>query len=724
MNLQRRQSVVVNCLNTIIVLSLTFEVTHAVTVSYETDVLPILRAKCYRCHSGRRQEGSLQLDLRNAVLRGGDSGPGLVPGDKEKSLIWQRIVTKEVAERMPLDAARLNEAEIDVISKWIDAGVPGLKDASEQAHWAFQTLPRQIELPRVKDVTWVRNSIDRFVLAEIEKHDLSVAPPAEPARLVRRLHFDLVGLPPAPNVVSTFCSHPSDSAYLRMVDRLLSAPQFGERWGRHWLDLARYADSGGYEADLPRTIWPYRDWVINAFNSDKPIDTFVIEQLGGDLLKNATDQTRIATGFHANAMLDNGVRHEAVFDRVNTTGAVFLGLTLECAQCHDHKTDPISQKEYYQLYAFFNSSFARPVELETRGALTKNTSLTLVHEDQQTHIFLRGDHNKPGEVVESQVPAFLRGIGAETQPGRPWNRADLGRWLVHPDHPLYARVTANRIWMRLLGGAIVDSENDFGMQTPRPRHLALLDYLALELQSRNSFKDLIRLVVTSATYRQSSDFVYRKGKPTRFFVGQRRLRLEAELLRDNALSVSGLLVNRIGGPSVFPAQPEGILQFRATPATWTESTGDDRYRRGMYTHHWRLTQHPLFTLFDGPDVTTACTRRTRSNVAVQSLALLNDPSFLEPAQALAGKLVRERHRTDERIDELFLRCLGRRPSEKEEHLVSELLVTQKAIFARHPQSAAITVGPYKVDECSETIQAAWVGVCRSIMNLDEFITRE
>lgn len=787
-------------------------------VTFDNQVLPILQAKCFRCHNQQRVEGGLQLDLKETALKGGDSGLAIVPGQPAHSLLLQRIKSNDEFERMPQEAARLSNDEISVLTQWVEQGANGLRDVKQTEHWAFKPI-RNPELLPVNDRTWPLNSVDHFVLALLEQANLNPAPRAPNHQLIRRLFFDLLGVPPTVVEVAEFESDTSPDAYEQLVERLLADPKFGERWGRHWLDLARYADSGGYEADLPRKIWHYRDWVIEAMNHDKPITKFVIEQIGGDLLPDATVENRVASGFHCNAMLDGGVREQAVLDRVNSTGAVFLGLTLECAQCHDHKTDPISQKEYYQLYSFFHGASAVPLDLspqELKDRIAEidqqiaslneqiakvdqtiqdsldelvqseikkrevvdrailalleipaedrseadvsqlvsffqsadqqrnmlklrleeiekqrpepETTLVLSQDNRKTHIFVRGDPRQLGEEVTAGTPAFLHSIQNNSLSEQNQNRETLGEWIVARENPLFARVMANRIWLRLMGNAIVESEDDFGIQTARPRHVLLLDHLATLIQQQDSFKGVIRSIVLSATYRQSSHFGYRQSEGENLFQGQQRMRLEVEALRDNALSVAGLLQNRIGGPSVFPPQQDGILDFRATPAVWIESEGADRYRRGMYTYIWRLTPHPMAAIFDGPELTTSCTRRTRSNVALQSLALLNDPMFVEAAQALAMRVLVAHDESEKRITALFAMSLSRAASSQERVIVQQLLAEQLVFFKEDDRAAALAVGDYGLDEAEYGInkqeQAAWVAVCRTIMNLDEFIMRE
>lgn len=735
----------------------------AAEVDYHRHIRPLLVAKCVRCHGPREQAADLRLDIRPPA-------PVIVPGDSNASELLRRITLTDPDERMPPEGAPLTVQEVTQLRRWIEQGAKGLPDSpsKDTVHWAFRSIGRP-DIPAVADEAWPRNPIDNFVLALLERKNIAPSPQASRETLIRRLSLDLLGLPPTWSEVVHFVKDDRPDAYKRLVDRLLASPHYGERWARHWLDLARYADSSGYEADRPREIWRYRDWVIRAFNDDMPFDQFVIEQLAGDLLPAATTEQRIATGFHCNAMFDPGVRWEAVLDRVNTTGSVFLGLTLSCAQCHDHKTDPLSQREYYQLYAFFNEAVAHPLDLGTPQQVAQRdaqqaeiddlqkqldafnssaddsrrveleklisdlkeklpqppTSLVMKAAPQETHMFVRGDHAQPGQQVNPATPAFLPPLPETTKP----DRLDLAHWIVDPQNPLTARVTVNRFWQRFFGRGLVATATDFGQQTPPPTHLALLDWLASKLvDSGWSTKQMHRLIVTSATYRQSaahrSDLSVLDPQNV-LLARQQRLRLEAEIIRDVALAASGLLEHRIGGPSVFPYQPRGILDNRATPATWTESEGPDRYRRGLYTWVWRLTPHPLLPLFDAPDLVTACARRDHSNVPVQALTLLNDPAFVEAARALADRVLREESPSDEeRLRSLFRHCLSREPSSSELEVLQDLLADQLESFESQVEQAMLVADSGLHEEFDAHRHAAWTVVSRVVLNLDEAITRE
>jgi hypothetical protein len=810
-------------------------------VDYVRDVKPLLTKHCIACHGPDKQRSGLRLDTVASALKGGNSGPAVIPHKSGESRLIIAVSggTDDIAAMPPKEKPPLSKEAIDVLRGWVDAGAPA--PANEAAaksatlvsqHWSFQPIRRPTE-PGVKNREWVRNPIDRFILGRLEKEKIAPSPEADRATLLRRVSLDLTGLPPTPQEVEDFLNDKRPDAYERVVDRMLASPHYGERWGRHWLDLARYADSNGYSIDAPRSIWKYRDWVINALNNDLPFDQFAIEQLAGDLLPHATNEQLIATGFHRNTQInqEGGIdleqfRVESIVDRVNTTGSVFLGLTIGCCQCHDHKFDPLSQREYYQMFAFLNSVDEPTLELPTpeqtrkradvrariavlekqlkaldtttpeqltawegslspeakamlpekiqailaiavngrtpaqeqavitayqnvtqtgpavavlgdanpltraanllsaslRQTLAKDiarlkkempaiTTTLIVRErktPRTTHIHLGGDFLRKGAIVTPDVPTVLPpllGRGLETTPQRAANRMEFAHWVVSPNNPLTARVTVNRYWQAYFGLGLVETENDFGTQGTPPSHPELLDWLASEFMARGwGMKAMHRLIVTSATYRQSS-----KARPelasgdarNRLLARQSRLRLEAEVVRDVALAASGLLNPTIGGPSVYPPQPQGVYNFTQVPKEWATSTGPDRYRRGLYTFLWRSAPHPGLTVFDAPDATFACTRRNRSNTPLQALTLLNDQGFFEFAQALAGRILKEGKSEDaERVRYAFRLCLAREPSPREQMALSRLLAKERDPFT------------------------AWVAVGRVLLNLDEFITRE
>ena len=786
-------------------------------VDYARDVKPMLAKHCVSCHGAARPRGGLRLDTAQAAIKGGKAGPAVIAGNASESPLIEAVLGEGTGERMPLKRPPLSAIEVATLRSWIDQGAKApadeLPSTSGPRHWAF-VPPTRTTPPEVSAPGWVRNPIDRFILARLDRESIKPSPDADPRTLIRRVRLDLTGLPPSPEEVRAFVSDPRPDAYERLVGRLLATPEFGERWARPWLDLARYADSNGYSIDAPRTIWRYRDWVIAALNADQPFDQFLIDQLAGDLRPDATTPQRIATGFHRNTQInqEGGIdleqfRVEAVVDRVNTTGTAFLGLSIGCAQCHDHKYDPITQREYYAFYAFFNSAddpeieFATPAQLAERARVRKEIlafhaklktdhpeiaakerewektlpsevtaalpaelkdafdrpiekrtesqwrGLTELYLDQsaeyrdlhseiaalrarepklptslvvrerpkprETYIQIQGDFTRKGEAVSADVPSLLPPL-RPAEPKRP-TRLDLARSLVEPGHPLTARVTINRVWQAYFGKGLVETENDFGTQGAPPSHPELLDWLATELiAQRWSLKAMHRLIVTSRTYRQSSHArpeLDRVDPGNRLLARQSRLRLEAEMIRDSALSVSGLIAEKVGGPSVYPSQPQGVTALGQINRPWVVSPGSDRYRRGLYTFFYRATPYPALTVFDAPNAMQSCTRRSRSNTPLQALTLLNDDAFVECARRLAATVARDGGASDnERIDFLFRRALGRDPSARERRAVATLLDRERADAKALPPP--------------ERDRAAWTTATRVLLNLDEFITRE
>jgi hypothetical protein len=814
----------------LLVVAMALQGTGASPVDYSKEIKPLLTQNCLQCHGPTTQKAGLCLDTAAGAIKGGDDGPAIIPGQGAKSLLVKALLgTADDIHRMPLKKDPLPRDQIGRIQLWIDQGAIAPRNEKSEGvpkHWAFIALVRPA-LPDVKQKRWPRNAIDRFVLARLEEARIKPSPEAGRATLARRLSLDLIGLPPTPAEVDAFLADNSSQAYEKLVDRLLASPHYGERWGRHWLDVARYADSNGYSIDGPRSIWKYRDWVIDALNNDLPFDQFTINQLAGDLLPNADARLKIATGFHRNTMIneEGGIdkeqfRIESIIDRVNTTGAAFLGLTVGCCQCHDHKFDPITQKEYYQLFAFFNNAdepaldLASPKELAQRQALgqqiepleaglekfidsfaqeqsaweksltpeevarfkaeittiletpppkrtpkqkrdlaqvfrnkdpefkkrlTEITRLearekalsksatTLVMQERSTprnsYVFIKGDFTRHGDDVTPGVPAILPPLAAGGAP----TRLDLAKWIVDPRNPLTARVIVNRIWQEYFGRGIVETENDFGLQGARPSHPELLDWLATELIRQHwSLKAMHRLIVTSATYRQSS-----RARPdlavvdpnNRLLARQGRLRLDAEIIRDVALSASGQLNGAIGGPSVFPPQPDGVMTLGQTKREWKTSTGPDRFRRGMYTFFWRATPNPALVVFDAPDATSTCTRRARSNTPLQSLTLLNDEAFFELAQSMADRVLREAP-NHHQLDYAFELCTARKPTRSERNRLQQLLDQQLLEDKTRPDGSQTPPGDHKGGGDAPDRQAAWTTVARVLLNLDETITRE
>ena len=730
-------------------------------LSYDRDIRPILSENCFSCHGfdDKKREADLRLDTRAGAI---DEGNAIVVGKADESLLVKRIQSTNAEEVMPPPESgkQLTDAQKDLLKRWINEG------ANYEKHWAFEK-PVKKDPPSVEGIS---NPIDRFVQAKLSEHKLTPSPVASPATLIRRSTLDLIGLPPTPQEIREFeaaAAKDLPSAYQELINRLLSSPHFGERWGRWWLDQARYADSHGYSIDGEREIWKYRDWVIASLNENKPFDQFTVEQLAGDLLPNATIQQKIATGFHRNTQInqEGGVdpeqfRMDSIFDRVATTGNVWLGLSIGCAQCHSHKFDPITQKEYYQIFAFLNNQEEPSIKVypehvnvdelnierteierqladvikaneaayvkwetelteEQRKALPEATSKLLkVKEDKRklserlqllssagislsvdvsakqkrleeietelnqgvstlilserktprdTFLLIKGDFTRPDEKVQPGTPAILHPLVTDNPSP---NRLDLAKWLVSPENPLTSRVIVNRTWQQLFGKGIVETENDFGLQGTVPSHPELLDWLAVEFRENGwNFKELLRTIMTSHTYMQSSNHrndVAAIDPLNVYLAKQNRLRLEAEIVRDVALSASGLLSPKMYGAPVRPPIPDGIMTVGQSQRKWVASQGEDRYRRAIYTFLYRVTPPPALNVFDAPDGLSTCTRRIRSNTPLQALTLLNDPAFFEFAQAMEKRI------KEEGLENCFIRCTSRKPTAEELQLIGSL----------------------------------------------------
>lgn len=670
-------------------------------VDFNRDVRPILAENCYACHGfdEAAREADLRLDTFAGAI-GSDGGvSAIVPGKADESELVARVLTDDPDELMPPadSGKRLSDAQRETLRRWVEQG------AKYETHWAF-VPPQRTEPPHVEGVS---HPIDRFIQTRLASEGIGPSERTASQTLIRRLSLDLVGLPPTPEQVDAFVTAAAadpQAAYHNLVEELLASPHYGERWGLWWLDQARYADSNGYSVDAPRQIWAYRDWVIDAFNQDMPFDTFTIEQLAGDLLPDASESQKIATGFHRNTQInqEGGIdpeqfRIDSVFDRVATTGTVWLGLTIGCAQCHDHKFDPISQVEYYQMFAFLNNQDEPVMKVYGPGgdpSSGKPLTTTLVMQERakprNTHLLIKGDFTRPADEVTPGTPSVLHPLQrapdrAEQQP----NRLDLANWIVSPQNPLTARVIVNRLWQQYFGRGLAEIENDFGLQGSTPSHPELLDWLALEFIQRGwSIKEMQRLIVSSHTYQQASRLRpdLREQDPENYLLGrQRRLRLDAEIVRDASLAASGLLSSKLGGPPVYPPIPDGVMGQGQVKRAWKTSKGEDRYRRGIYTFKFRATPPPALSGFDAPDGFSTCTRRLRSNTPLQALTLMNDPAHVEFATALEEIIVRDG------LEAAFRRCTSRTPT------ADELAVLAKL----------------------DSLSAA-----RTLLNLDETITRE
>jgi hypothetical protein len=683
-------------------------------VEFNRDVRPILASKCYACHGPDedKREAGLRLDVRAEAVK-----EAIKPGKPDDSEFWHRITTTEPDDVMPPPSSpkQLTKAERDLFRRWIAQG------AQYQDHWSFVPIKRPSVPPSKSE-----NPIDAFIEEKLRPHDLKPATEADPITLIRRVCLDLTGLPPTASELSNL-SDWSDDKYAALVDRLLASPHFGERWARHWLDMARYADSNGFLGDgLRPNAYRYRDWVIDAINRDLPFDQFTIEQIAGDLLPNPTLAQLTASGFHRNAALNTeaGVdKEEARFqnlaDRVNTTGRVWMGLTVGCAQCHTHKYDPITIRDYYSFYAFFNNT------ADQDEPNTKAPALTEVTKDRRmTYVHIAGDYTRRGPDV---MPASLSALPPMTKPvQKEANRLDLAKWLVSPQHPLTNRVSVNHIWSKLFGIGLVSTPDDFGATGEPPSHPELLDWLAFEFMRQGwSRKQLIKLIVTSATYKQSSlhrDDIVIIDPLNRLLSRQNRLRLDAEILRDSALAVSGLLKPTLGGPSFRPPLPEDVFDVGRS-SNWKASPGNEIYRRSLYIITLRSVLYPTLTTFDAPDAADACVRRERSNTPLQALTMMNDSVFVEAAQSLALRALRE---SNNRLGNLFRLVLNREPRAEEFSRLRAFHAEQKARVLNGDAKALKALGTHeRAVPPSEAVEAATlVAVARVLMNLDEFINRQ
>jgi len=815
-------------------------------------VRDLLQARCWSCHGAERREAGLRLDERDLILNGGDSGLAVVPGQPDASRLLQRVRSVSADEQMPPEGERLSRQQIQLLTDWLQRGLPWPKSVLPSAaalHWAYQPVSRQQipPSPSVDAAEWSRNEIDLFVAEKLSARGIRPSPPASRETLIRRASLDLIGLLPTPEQVQQFVSDTSADAWPQVVDRLLASPHFGERWGRHWLDLARYADSDGYEKDNARPdAWRYRDWVIDAINRDLPFDQFTVQQLAGDLLPEAEPLQKLATAFHRQTLTNTEggtdqeeFRVEACFDRTETTGQVWLGLTVGCARCHSHKYEQLTQREYYQLFSVFNNADeatatvptaaadvaawpplqlafeSRRNELERELAAAGESRIAEFEDWQRQQRELLQSQQVPAELPKEiqailqldparrkaaqqqslrqfwyRQQADLKPLAArldehlKTQPAKPEitvrvlhqrsqsprrtfvlhrgeflnpltdlevtpaapgilppltsrsadrlpDRLDFARWLVASDNPLSPRVAVNHIWAHLFGRGLVRTLGDFGVRGETPTHPELLDWLAARFAGIAvaesspvsgatqpwSRKQLIRLILLSAAWQQSS--CHRGDLQTvdpenRLLARQNRLRAEGEIVRDISLQAAGLLSDRVGGPSVFPPLPAGIAELSyAGNFKWVESSGADRYRRGMYTFFKRTSPHPSLTAFDCPDANLTCLERGISNTPLQALVTLNNEVFAECAAAFAGRLGKSDQLTTEgRIELAFQLCLGRSPAMSELNELRQLQqdLTQLAL-AENVSVADANAG-------------AWRGLCRTLLNLDEFITRE
>jgi hypothetical protein len=746
-------------------------------VLFNRDIRPILSDTCFQCHGPdkKQRKAKLRLDDRAVALK----MEAIVPGKPEASELVARIFATDADERMPPAASnkKLTADQKNLLKRWIAEG------AEYQGHWAYEKPRRPAVPPGV-------NAIDYLVHKRLAGRGLKPSARADGRTLVRRLSYDLLGLPPRPAEVQAFLQDRSPDAYDKLVSRVLASPHHGERMALGWLDVVRYADTIGYHSDNPRNVYPYRDYVIKAFNTNLPFDRFTIEQLAGDLVPGSTMEQKVASAFNRLLLSteEGGAQardYEArmLTDRVRAVGTVWLGQTLGCCQCHDHKFDPATMKDFYAMGAFF-ADIQEPIlgrredgmivapdsqvkeDQRLREAINraqklfdgkKNDASLKAQLDRARKEFTEFDQklprclvssssksprtvrllprgnwmNETGPVMTPALPAYL------TPPGlvgkRKLTRLDLAQWIASKDNPLTARVFMNRLWKQFFGIGLSKNLEDLGSQGEWPAYPELLDWLACEfMDSGWDVRHMIRVIVSSETYQQASTAprgILARDPDNRELARQSRFRLEAELVRDQALFVSGLLNQRIGGPSVKPYQPDGYWENLNFPTRqYGADRGPDQYRRGLYTWWQRSFLHPSLLAFDAPSREECAADRSRSNIPQQALVLLNDPTYVEAARALAVRILKEGgHDVEARLAWACQQVLQRDPQREERTLMQELLSRHRQEYAANPKQAQdlLKVGfsPAPMDVPAPEL-AAWTSIARVLLNLHETITRE
>lgn len=733
-------------------------------VSYNFHIRPILSDKCFACHGpdANKREADLRLDTEEGAFAAMKESPGkfaLVSGNPMESEVYHRITSTDPGELMPPPESNLSLSpeEIELIKRWIEQG------ANYEPHWSFM----KVEKPSVPKSDWGSSEIDAFVYAKIKAKGLKPNPEAGSYELIKRASLDLTGLPPSPELLDKYADFSGKNTYEKLLDKLISLPSYGEKLAILWLDISRYSDSYGYQDDEVRSQWPYRDWVIHAFNKNLPYDQFITWQLAGDLFPNATKEQILATAFNRNhkyteegGVIPEEYRVEYVLDKTNTFSKGILGLTMECAQCHDHKYDPVSQKEYFELYAFFNNSKEKGFEgdiSQTKPAKTPilwierddldgilnfinhpDTSKLMVsvmgelepEESRTTYILDRGVYDAPTVPVQASTPTSVLEFPENFEK----NRLGLAKWTTHRDNPLTSRVFVNLIWQELFGKGIVKSAGDFGMQGDLPTHPELLNWLAADFMKNGwDVKRLLKQIMSSATYRQSaaiSDKHLEIDPDNLYLARAPRLRLPAENIQDLVLASSGLLVNQIGGPSVKPYQPSGLWEAatsgRGTLATYVQDEGEKLYRRGIYNFIKLTVPPPKAIIFDSSNRDRCEISRNRTNTPLQALVMMNDPMILEAARILSTKLT-EKHKDHEKaIEEAFKRIVCREMKSKEKSLLLDYYESELDHYQTHPEEAEKTldVGEYPMNPAAVTPQnAALMQVIMSLYNLEETITK-
>jgi hypothetical protein len=747
------------------------------TVDYNFHVRPILSDRCFACHGpdANKREAGLRLDTPEgayALLGPANDHAAVIPGDTLNSTLLARIHHSDPDQLMPPPSTHLSLSlyEKSLLKRWI------LQGAKYAQHWAF-IPPVKSALPDVKNPDWCQNPIDFFVLKKMEEQGLEPEPEAEKMRLLRRVCFDLTGLPPSLELMEKFEKDGSQTHYEQVVDSLLHTKAFAERMTMNWLDLARYSDTHGYQDDLPRTMWPWRDWVIHAFDKNMPYDQFVKWQLAGDLLPQATKEQILATGFNRNhkitqegGVIDEEYRVEYVADRTNTFGKAFLGLTMECARCHDHKYDPVTTKEYYSLFAFFNNlpetgfvenlTTPKPwmplTRTDLKGdlkflngwkVLTKpedTLELMVMQENKPdkmraSFVLNRGQYDAPTDPVFPATPGSILPLNSNLSK----DRAGLAEWLFLPENPLTARVTVNRIWQEFMGRGLVATPDNFGMQGALPTHPELLDWLAVDFRENGwDMKRLIRQIVCSSSYKQDAACSEQKrmqDPENRWLARAANYRMPYEFIRDQLLASSGLLVSTVGGPSVKPYQPPGLWQEIATEKTADGRRGEftyvvdtmleNLYRRSLYTYNKRTIPPPTHLSFDAPLRDLCEVQRARTSTPLQALVLLNDEQVLEASRVFAGRLIHRAPQSGSKhwIQSAFRQIVSRDMQSDELRIFQDFYKEQKNRFDTEVADAQLLLkqaGRHPAEHQIGVVEQATLMLTIQLMyNLDEVLTR-
>lgn len=719
-------------------------------VDFTRDIRPLLSDRCFHCHGPDEHDRQAGLRLDQADGPEGartprDGSTALVPGNLEASDLWQRITSDDPDERMPpADTHKqpFTDSEQDLFRRWI------LQGAEYEEFWAF-VAPQRSAPPAVRRTAWQQGPIDPYVLARLESAGLEPKSEADRRTLLRRVTFDLTGLPPTLGEIAQFLADESPEAYARLVDRLLARPAYGEHMARYWADLVRLADTNGMHKDFYRNFSTYRAWLIRAFNDNLGFDDFIKYQLAGDLYEEPSEEQLVASGFNRlHLIIDRGTalpeesHHKNVLDRVEAFGTAFLGLTVQCAQCHEHKYDPISQREFFQLYAFFNNLDGAPeterapeggiqapaIELSAAfgdGQAAGQRAMVMKDRDtpRPTFLLIRGAYDQPGEEVCRDTPAFLPPLPAKEGD---YTRMDLAEWLVDPQHPLTARVAVNRFWQQFFGVGLVKTSEDFGAQGELPSHPELLDRLAVHfVETGWDVKALVRAIVMSRTYRQSSDASpeeYERDPENLLLARGARYRLDAEMIRDQILLLSGKLNRAMYGESVKPPQPPGLWAAvsMAAPFTYVADEGEAIYRRSFYTYWRRGMPPPQMTILNAPSREFCTARRERTNTPLQALLLMNEQEFFRAARACASLTLEEVEHDEARgLSRLYEKVTSQLPDRDRRQLMRETLQAfREQYLAEAELTEALTPEMNEADHAQRAELAAWTMLTHSLLNLE------